>query len=53
MCSKKFCVQAKGGPSPSGRPKYATAPNFHVVMFYVGLLIVRLGFLSDIVLFID
>jgi len=24
MCLKKFCVQAKGGPSPSAPPKYAT-----------------------------
>jgi len=25
MCSKNFCVQAKGGPSPSAPPpKYAT-----------------------------
>ena len=24
MCSKYFCVQAKGGASPSGPPKYAT-----------------------------
>jgi len=44
MCSKKFCVQAKGGAIAQWPPKYATAPNFQVLMFYVGLLIVRLGF---------
>jgi len=38
-------------PKPNLTPN--TGPNRHLFMFYVGLLIVRLRFMSDIVLFID
>ena len=36
MCSKYFCVQAKGGASPSAPPKYATAVLYAGKM-YLGL----------------
>ena len=38
MCSKNFCVQAKGGASPSGPPKYATASLIDCYARRIGVL---------------